>query len=102
MNKIVRITGMTPMQEGMLFQSLYDQKGTNYHEQFTFFLEGNVDVSTLKLAWQEIINRHEVFRTDFRWKEAKVPIQIVLREKEMELYEQDITGLKDSEREFLY
>ncbi|NBI30764.1 amino acid adenylation domain-containing protein [Chengkuizengella marina] len=99
MNDIVRISNLTPMQEGMLFHSLYDQEGTNYREQFAFFIEGNVDTDVLKQSWQKVINRHEVFRTDFRWKESKVPIQIVLLEKPMEVYEEDITGLEEEAKE---
>ncbi|MCK4259133.1 MAG: amino acid adenylation domain-containing protein, partial [Halanaerobiales bacterium] len=97
-NTILRINALTPMQEGMLFHSLLNEEGTNYREQTCFWLEGKIDINLFKAAWEEVMERHEIFRTDFKWKEAKSPVQIVLEEKEVEIYEIDISELNIDEQ----
>lgn len=97
--KVLKMNKTTPMQSGMLFHSLLHDGSRVYYGQTCFFLEGAVQLDGVKSAWQEMINRHEIFRTDFRWKETKNPIQIVLSEKSAEIYEYDLTGYNDMEQD---
>lgn len=97
--KVLKMNKTTPMQSGMLFHSLLHEGSSVYYGQTCFYLEGLVEADRVKAAWQEMINRHEIFRTDFRWKETKNPIQIVLSEKSAEIYEHDLSGLNEAEQE---
>ncbi|MCK4259026.1 MAG: non-ribosomal peptide synthase/polyketide synthase [Halanaerobiales bacterium] len=99
MSKILKINPLTPLQEGMLYHNLLNQEGRNYCQQVCFNIEGKIDLDLLKETWQQIVNRYEVFRTDFIWKESKVPVQIVLREKESEIYVYDISDLEDTQKD---
>ncbi|MCK4257388.1 MAG: amino acid adenylation domain-containing protein [Halanaerobiales bacterium] len=98
-NKIVKLGPLTPMQNGMLFYSLLDGQSTNYYEQMCIYLDGDIDLDYLKKAWQMVIDRHEVFRTNFVWKQVKQPAQLVLKSKTAEIYEYDISDLENAEQQ---
>ena len=71
------IYALSPMQQGMLFHSLYDPEESLYVVQCACTLSGKVSQEALQQAWQEVVNRHSVLRTFFVWQDLKEPIQIV-------------------------
>ncbi|QLE41851.1 amino acid adenylation domain-containing protein [Nostoc sp. C052] len=71
---------LSPMQEGMLFESLYAPDSGVYFEQITCILTGNLDVKTFEQAWQQVVARHPVFRTAFLWESLSQPVQVVYRQ----------------------
>ena len=71
---------LSPMQQGMLFHSLYAPTSGMYVEQLSLELHGNLDVAAFKLAWQEVLNRHSVLRTAFVWENLEKPLQVVGRQ----------------------
>ncbi len=71
---------LSPMQQGMLFHSLYAPKSGMYVEQLSLELHGNLDIAAFKLAWQEVLNRHSVLRTAFVWENLEKPLQVVGRQ----------------------
>ncbi|OKP83967.1 hypothetical protein A3844_21065 [Paenibacillus helianthi] len=71
---------LSSMQEGMLFHSLY-QKNEAYHEQIRFSVKGSFDVLILEKCFNLLIERHEVLRTIFSYKNTKNPLQIVLKKQ---------------------
>jgi amino acid adenylation domain-containing protein/thioester reductase-like protein len=70
---------LSPMQEGMLFESLYAPDSGAYFQQFICTLTGNVDVKTFEQAWQQVVAKHSIFRTAFLWESLSQSIQIVYR-----------------------
>ncbi len=84
---------LTPMQNGMLYHSLLNEEGENYYQQMCFYIEGKVKIALLKESWQKVIDRHEIFKTNFIWKGVKTPVQVVLEKKEADITEYDITDL---------
>src|SRR5206468_6286238 len=59
---------LAPMQEGLLFHSLYAGEGADlYFEQLTAGLEGPLDEPTFAAAWRRVIERHPALRTGFVW-----------------------------------
>ncbi|MFB2923836.1 amino acid adenylation domain-containing protein [Aerosakkonema funiforme] len=77
---IEEIYPLYPMQQGMLFHSLYAPTSGMYVEQLTLQLNGNLDVVAFKQAWQEVLNRHSVLRTAFVWENLEKPLQVVGRQ----------------------
>ncbi|MFW9265250.1 condensation domain-containing protein, partial [Nostoc sp. CALU 546] len=71
---------LSPMQEGMLFESLYARNSGVYFEQITCILTGNLDIKTFEQAWQQVVARHPVFRTAFLWESLSQPVQVVYRQ----------------------
>jgi surfactin family lipopeptide synthetase C len=68
---------LSPIQEGMLFHSLLDPESGVYVEQLHFTLRGAVDVDAFRRAWQDMVDRHPIFRTGFHWEEVGKSLQAV-------------------------
>jgi amino acid adenylation domain-containing protein/non-ribosomal peptide synthase protein (TIGR01720 family) len=78
--KIESIYPLSPMQQGMLFHSLYEPESGVYIEQMTSHLKGNVNVAAFEGAWQKVVDRYSVLRTLFVWENRQAPLQIVLKQ----------------------
>jgi amino acid adenylation domain-containing protein/non-ribosomal peptide synthase protein (TIGR01720 family) len=89
---------LSPMQEGMLFHTLYDPEGAVYFEQFRLTLTGEVDAGALERAWRRAIVRHPILRTAFVWEGVKRPHQVVLEAAPFALERLDWSGLAGEER----
>jgi len=81
MNKqnIEDIYPLSPLQQGMLFHSLYAPDSGVYFTQFSYSLTGKLDVPTFEQAWQKIVEKHSIFRTAFVWESLNQPVQVVYR-----------------------
>ena len=89
---------LSPMQEGMLFHSLYAPVSGVYVTQVTCTL-GNLNVLALEQAWQEVIDRHPILRTAFVWENLKKPLQVVGRRVGAPWERQDWRELPETEQE---
>jgi surfactin family lipopeptide synthetase C len=77
MDNIADIYELSPMQQGMLFHTLYAPNSGVYFEQLICTLEGELQVSALRRAWEEVVTRHPILRTSFHWDEMDKPLQVV-------------------------
>ncbi len=68
---------LTPMQQGMLFHSLYTPESQVYHVQLGFDLAGALDPQLFARAWQALVQRHAVLRTALVWEDLERPYQVV-------------------------
>jgi amino acid adenylation domain-containing protein/non-ribosomal peptide synthase protein (TIGR01720 family) len=84
---------LAPMQQGMLFHSLYTAGADLYVEQLTTELSGPLDEPAFTAAWRQVIARHAVLRTGFLWQEVERPLQLVRREVELPWMAEDWRGL---------
>jgi len=91
--------GLSPMQEGMLFQALANPHSGVYFEQGMCTLRGGVDISHFEGAWKEIVRRHPVLRTAFSWEGWRKPIQVVYRNVDLPVEQLDWRHLSDAEQE---
>ncbi|WDZ63753.1 non-ribosomal peptide synthase/polyketide synthase [Paenibacillus polymyxa] len=73
---------LSPMQEGMLFHSILDAKSEAYFEQTVITFNEVLDVHLVQQSLQQLMNRNDIFRTIFMYKETERPLQIVLEERE--------------------
>jgi amino acid adenylation domain-containing protein len=74
---------LSPMQQGMLFHSLYAPESGAYFEQFSAVLRGDLDVSAFERAWREVVKRQAVLRTAFVWKRLDRMLQVVQKEVDL-------------------
>ncbi|MDR0278078.1 MAG: amino acid adenylation domain-containing protein, partial [Paucimonas sp.] len=72
---------LAPMQQGMLFHSLYASEAGNYINQLRVSVDG-LDPARLREAWQALLDRHEVLRSSFV-SDAAQPVQVVQRRVEL-------------------
>jgi amino acid adenylation domain-containing protein len=69
---------LTPLQQGLLFHSLYEPQSGVYIEQLSCLLRGRLDHTAFLDAWRMVIARSTPLRTAFVWQELDRPVQVVL------------------------
>ncbi|HLP48644.1 MAG TPA: condensation domain-containing protein, partial [Candidatus Kapabacteria bacterium] len=88
---IADIYTLTPMQEGMLFYALYENKDrTTYFEQISYRLHGELNAALVEKSVNELFKRHDVLRTLFIYEGLNQPLQVVLKERQVEFLFKDI------------
>lgn len=80
---------LSHLQQGLLFHSLYAPRSGVYIEQMSCRLQGALDASKFREAWQWVVKQHAVLRTRFLWRDGTAPVQIVLPEAELPWQELD-------------
>ncbi|MFD0698798.1 amino acid adenylation domain-containing protein, partial [Paenibacillus sp. GCM10027628] len=90
---------LSPMQEGMLFHYLLAQGKTNaYFEQMSIRISGTLDIGLFAASLNRIVQRYDVFRTVFLYEKVKRPVQVVLKERQIQVHFENISGLPEQER----
>ena len=89
----------SPLQQGMLFHSLYEPDSTVYVVSLGWRLEGELDEAAFEGAWGEVVGRHELLRTGFVGQELEVPLQVVQRQVQLPFERQDWRGLGNAQQE---
>jgi len=90
---------LSPMQQGMLFHSLYAPETGVYFEQLRATLIGPLDRAAFERAWGRVVERHAVLRTAFSWKSLDRMLQIVHRQVALPIDYQDWRGAPEAERD---
>ncbi|KRP71474.1 peptide synthase [Pseudomonas paralactis] len=89
LNRVEDIYPLSPMQQGMLFQSLYGQGSGDYINQMRVDVQG-LDVARFQAAWQVAVEHHAILRTAFIWQtELGQPLQVVYKSVRVPLVEHD-------------
>jgi amino acid adenylation domain-containing protein len=74
---------LSPMQQGMLFHSLYEAEKAVYFEQSSWKLKGHLNFDAFQQAWQAVLDRYTALRTSFIWEGVDEPMQVVHRKLKM-------------------
>ncbi|HEV2755011.1 MAG TPA: amino acid adenylation domain-containing protein, partial [Actinomycetota bacterium] len=90
---------LTPLQQGMVFHTLYEPGSAVYFEQLTIELEGELDAAALEQAWQQLSARHEVLRSAVVWEGLPQPLLAIRREVEPPFQTHDWSRLGGAEQE---
>ncbi len=98
-DNIADIYELSPMQQGMLFHTLYAPNSGVYFEQLICTLDGELQVSALQQAWEEVVSRHPILRTSFHWDELDKPLQVVHSQVNVPWEQQNWLGLTSDEQE---
>ncbi|NIF30501.1 AMP-binding protein, partial [Pantoea sp. Tr-811] len=92
---IADIYPLAPMQQGMLFHSLYEQAAQSYIMQLRVDVQG-LDVERFQHAWQAALDAHPILRTGFAWQgELQYPVQVVQRSVALPFAHHDWRGQPD-------
>ena len=84
---------LAPMQEGMLFHTLYEPAAGMYVGQMSFQLHGELDEAAFEGAWRAVAARHGSLRTAFLWQGLERPLQVVLPAAPVALETEDLRGV---------
>ncbi|KAB8321061.1 amino acid adenylation domain-containing protein [Tolypothrix campylonemoides VB511288] len=98
-NNIQDIYQLSPMQQGMLFHTLYAPSSGVYCQQFSCTFTGYLNVEVFTAAWQQIVARHMVLRTAFIWERQDHPLQVVYRQVKLPLEIYSWIGLSGDEQQ---
>jgi amino acid adenylation domain-containing protein/non-ribosomal peptide synthase protein (TIGR01720 family) len=96
--QIEDIYALSPIQQGLLFQTLSAPESGVYTEQMSCDLIGRLNLSAFETAWQRAIARHSILRTAFLWSELEQPLQIVLDCVRLEVRLEDLRGFQELEQ----
>jgi amino acid adenylation domain-containing protein/non-ribosomal peptide synthase protein (TIGR01720 family) len=88
--EIEDIYTLSPMQEGMLFHALYDADSSAYFEHAAFRLQGELEPTIIQKSLNELAKRYDVLRTMFYHEGLNRPIQVVLKDRPLDFYYEDI------------
>ena len=83
---------LSPMQAGMLFQSVYAPDSGVYVEQVWGELEGALRPTEFRAAWDGLLERHPGLRSRFHWRDVAEPRQETLSAVRMPWRELDWSG----------
>ncbi|PLX88597.1 MAG: hypothetical protein C0614_02400, partial [Desulfuromonas sp.] len=97
MQNVQNLCVLTPLQEGILFHQLRDP-GHAYFEQASFRFSGPLDPDIFERSWQQIVERHDIFRTIFVHEKVPRPLQVVIHRAIAPFHFQDLTRLAESDR----
>nr|APD71849.1 non-ribosomal peptide synthetase 2 [Streptomyces sp.] len=97
--RLLDVLPLSPVQEGLLFHSMYDDGTDVYTVQLAFDLDGPLDVDRLTEAATRVVNRHDSLRTAFRQRKSGESVQAVLSEVPVKVVEHDLSELDETARE---
>ncbi|MGV4989154.1 amino acid adenylation domain-containing protein, partial [Streptomyces sp. NRAIS4] len=91
---------LSPLQEGLLFHALYDERAADvYTVQLSFDLEGPLDAAALRAAAEALLRRHPNLRAAFRHEGLSRAVQIVPHEVALPWTETDLSAETDPDRQ---
>jgi amino acid adenylation domain-containing protein/non-ribosomal peptide synthase protein (TIGR01720 family) len=90
---------LSPMQQGMLFHSLYAPEFSIYLEQFSYEITGELNQIAFENAWQKVVDRHSVLRTAFIWQNIEQPHQVVGKKVKLPWYYYDWKELNTEQQQ---
>ncbi len=97
--QIEDIHPLAPMQQGMLFHSLYAPRSGMYVSQSCYILGGDLNIPAFQRAWQTVIERHQVLRSSFHWEELDEPLQVVHQSAELPFHSRDWRALPGADQD---
>ena len=99
MKNVEDIYPLSPMQEGMMFHTLYAPGSGAYVVHISSRIQGDLNVAAFKRAWQKILDRHPILRSAYLWEKVDKPLQVVRNEVSLPWYEPDWRGLSAEKQE---
>lgn len=92
------ILPLSPLQEGLLFHSGYDDGPDLYTMQLYVDLVGPVDPAAVRRAGRLMLRRHPNLRAAFRWGGLRRPVQVITDQDDFAWRETDLSALDESDR----
>ncbi|HEY1939137.1 MAG TPA: amino acid adenylation domain-containing protein [Candidatus Angelobacter sp.] len=97
--EVEAIYPLSPLQEGLLFHSLFAPESDVYFRQAVYLLEGPLNTVAFERAWQKVVSRHAVLRTAFAWEALDRRLQVVFKEAALPIDKEDWRGIDPSEQQ---
>ncbi|KOG53038.1 hypothetical protein ADK38_44215, partial [Streptomyces varsoviensis] len=90
------ILPLSPLQEGLLFHSVYDEAAPDvYTVQLVFHLDGELDHEAMRAAGGALLQRHSNLRVAFRQRKTGEWAQLVARTVPLPWADADLSAIAD-------
>ncbi|MCP4220911.1 MAG: non-ribosomal peptide synthetase, partial [bacterium] len=93
------IYSLSPMQEGMLFHYIIDKDVNMFFEQMNLRIEGEIHHHLFQTAFNQLVEKYDVLRTVFVFKNTPKPRQVVLKKREAVVRFEDLSRVMEDEKE---
>ncbi len=90
---------MTALQEGLVFEKELYIAAAQYHDVFTYTIEGSIDPETFKAAAQLLVDCNQIFRTSYHMSGFAQSVQVVHRNVAAQVFIDDLRGLSAAQRQ---
>ncbi|WP_278286427.1 MULTISPECIES: non-ribosomal peptide synthetase [Clostridium] len=100
-DNIKNIYSLTPMQEGMLYHALADNKSEAYNEELVIKIKGQLDISLLNESFNRLVERHDILRTVFDYENFNRDMQIVFYKRKANVRYVDISHEKFDKEDYI-
>ncbi|MCY7538400.1 non-ribosomal peptide synthetase, partial [Bacillus pumilus] len=97
--KIQKVYPLTPMQEGMLYHAMLDPNSSSYFTQLELEISGEFDHAFFEKSLNELIRTYDILRTAFVYQQLQKPRQVVLAERHLDVYREDLSHLNHQEQQ---
>ncbi|WP_212003982.1 non-ribosomal peptide synthetase [Chitinophaga sp. HK235] len=87
---------LSPLQEGILFHSLFDNDPHAYVFQTSFDLRGDFNETAFIQAWEYVVAKHSILRTSFHISPFEAPVQCVHEKITLPVTILDYTNVEDA------
>lgn len=98
MTNVEDIYSLSYVQEAMLLEGRQSPNSGKYFGHSICTVH-DLNVSTLAEAWQRVVKRHQMLRTSFAWARTDKPVQVVHKQLDYSLDEQDWRGVSFEEQQ---
>jgi len=92
---------LSPMQQGFLYQYLYDKDADSYIVGASFRIEGSFKPALMEKSFNKIVQRYDILRTVFKTDLADIPLQLVKQTGKINYDYQDISQVPEQEKDSL-
>src|SRR5579885_844043 len=102
MNKLANVEdiyALSPVQEGVLFHTLYAATPSMYTSQMSFIVKGALSRAAFHEAWNMAIQRHSILRTAVIYDHGQKPLQVVYRHVDTPIVVLDWRSLTPAEQQ---
>ena len=96
---IEAIDRLTPLQQGMLFQTLSTPESMVYFEQLSCTLKTDLDAAAFEQAWQAAADALPILRSAFVWERQAQPVRVVFRHVNVPWQNLDWRDLDETEQD---
>jgi amino acid adenylation domain-containing protein/non-ribosomal peptide synthase protein (TIGR01720 family) len=95
---LAEVWPLSPLQEGMLFHSAFDDQAPDvYAMQCVLTVGGRLDGERFRRSWEVVLARHAALRASFHQRKSGASVQIIPHEVRLPWREVDLSGLDEAE-----
>jgi amino acid adenylation domain-containing protein/non-ribosomal peptide synthase protein (TIGR01720 family) len=89
---------LSPLQEGLLFHSVYESGSRAYIHQLRCRISG-LDAEALLSGWQQLLSRHSILRSGFYYDSFRIPVQVVYTSATLPVKMIDCRGANEAQQQ---